>query len=157
MAASIDLAQFRGTIVSGSIPVTEKLLNEVFNSLVAERQGRVRQVDIQIGRDNYIQAGVKVKVGPFHKWFRPELVVSSSTQSGRVVLEIVTPGYAGLLWIGDWLKEHLPEGVSIRERRIFFDLVAIPLIGPFAQYLRRLQFTSERGSLLVSFEWRVDL
>ena len=100
MAASIDLAQFRGTIISGSIPVTEKLLNEVANSLVSERQGRVRQVDIQIGRDNYVQAGVKVKVGPFHKWFRPELVVSSSTQSGRVVLEIVTPGYADFSGLG---------------------------------------------------------
>ena len=78
-------------------------------------------MDISIGRDNYIQAGVKVKVGPFHKWFRPELVVSSSTQSGRVVLEIVTPGYAGLLWIGDWLKERLLRAFQLGND-VFFSI-----------------------------------
>ena len=156
MIASTDLAEFQGANASGSIPITEGLLNDVANALLSNRPGRIRQIAIQIGRDNYLQVGVQVKVGPFHKWFRPELVVSATEPPGYIVLEIATPEYAGFLRIGDLIKGRLPRGLTIQNRRLVFDLSAIPDFGQFSRHLRRLQITSVRGSLLVSFELRID-
>jgi hypothetical protein len=156
MIASTDLAEFQGATASGSIPINERLLNDLANAVLSNHPGRIRQVAIQIGRDNYLQVGVQVKVGPFNKWFRPEFVVSSTDPPGYVVLEIATPEYAGFLWIGDVIKGRLPRGLTIQNRRLVLDLSAIPDFGQFARHLRRLQITSVRGSLLVSFELRID-
>ena len=156
MIALTNLADFEGTTASGSIPISERLLNEVASALLSNRPGRIQQITIQIGRDNYLQVGVQVKVGPFKKWFRPELLVSSTDPPGYVVLEIATPEYAGFVWIGDLIKGRLPRGLTIQNRCLVFELSAIPDFGQFARHLRRFQITSVRGSLLVSFELRID-
>jgi hypothetical protein len=157
MAAFLKLAAFQGASASGSIPLTERVLNELANARVSGRSGRIQQLDIQIGRDNYLQIGVKVKVGPFSRWFRPELTIASSVQDRRVVLSVASPQYAGLLWLADLLiKERLPQGLAVRGKDLILDLAAVPVLTAYMAYLRSLQITTERGSLLLSFQVRID-
>jgi hypothetical protein len=157
MLNSIDPAAFQGASASGTIPLTEKVLNELANASLAERPGRIQQFEIQIGRDNYLQAGVNVRVGPFSKWFRPELAVAPSMQRNRVVISVVSPQYAGLLWIADLLiRERLPKGLSVQGRDLIVDVAALSGIARYAGYLHSLQIRTERGVLLLSFEARVD-
>jgi hypothetical protein len=157
MTTFLELAAFQGASASGSIPLTERVLNELANARVSGRSGRIQQLDIQIGRDNYLQIGVKVKVGPFSRWFRPELTIASSVQDRRVVLSVASPQYAGLLWLADLLiKERLPQGLAVRGKDLILDLAAVPVLTAYMAYLRSLQITTERGSLLLSFQVRID-
>jgi hypothetical protein len=157
MATFLKLAAFQGASASGSIPLTEKVLNELANAQASGRSGRIQQLDIQIGRDNYLQIGIKVKVGPFSRWFRPELTIASSVQDRRVVLSVASPQYAGLLWLADLLiKERLPQGLSVRGKDLILDLAAVPVLAAYMAYLRSLQITTQRGSLLLSFQVRID-
>jgi hypothetical protein len=157
MATFLKLAAFQGASASGSIPLTEKVLNELANAQASGRSGRIQQLDIQIGRDNYLQIGIKVRVGPFSRWFRPELTIASSVQDRRVVLSVASPQYAGLLWLADLLiKERLPQGLSVRGKDLTLDLTAVPVLAAYMAYLRSLQITTQRGSLLLSFQVRID-
>ena len=72
----IDVLQ--SASVKGSVPITERVLNEVANQAIAAKPGRVKQFDIQIGTENYLEAGVRVSIGPITKWFRPEIVVTAA-------------------------------------------------------------------------------
>jgi hypothetical protein len=157
MRPSIGLEQLQGASVSGSVPLTERVLNELANRQVSERTGRIQQIDIQIGRDNYLQVGVKVSVGPFSKWFRPELAIAPSMQRHRLVISIVSPQYANLAWIAGLLsKELLPQGITVQGRDLILDFAAVPALAQYAAYLRALHITTQRGIILLSFEARID-
>ena len=157
MKYRIDMADFRGATITGSIPVTEKVLNELANEQVSDRSGRIQQFDIQVGRDNYLQVGVKVKVGPFSKWFRPELVVAPSAQAHRLVLSLASHQYAGLLWIAElFARERLPQGFSVQSGQMVFDFAAMPAIARYVAYLQSLQITTQRGTVFLSFHVRMN-
>ena len=157
MRPSIKLAEFQGASVSGSVPITEKVLNEFANLYLSERSGRIEQVDIQIGRDNWLQAGVRIKIGPFSKWFRPELVLEPPAQAHKLVLSIASPKYAGFLWIADLLaKERLPQGLTIQGARMILDFAAIPDTAPYIAHLQSLRITTQRGTIFLSFHLRIN-
>jgi hypothetical protein len=157
MTTFFKLADFHGAAASGSIPLTEKVLNEIANTYISGNSGRIQQVDIQIGRDNYLQAGVKVKAGFFSKWFRPELRIAPSVRDGRLVLSMASQRYAGLLSLADLLiKDRLPQGLHVRGKDLILDLAAIPAIAEYVACLRSLQITTGRGSLLLSFQIEVN-
>jgi hypothetical protein len=156
MLIAIGPEQFEGASASGTIPITERVLNELANASIVQAGGRIQQIEIEIGGDNYLRAGLNVRVGPFSRWFRPELVVAPSVQGNRVVVSVVSPQYAGLLRFADLFKERLPHGLSLQGRHLIVDLAAVPGVRQYARYLHSLQITTQRGLLLLSFQARID-
>jgi len=155
---SRNLADLNGTYVTGSLPVPEKVLNDIANAKIAERPGRIKQFAIQVGADNYVQLGIRVSVGPFTKWFRPEVIVT--TETPVILFTIASPEYAGLMWLAElFARELLPSGVRIDGRQITLDLREVPQVAPYRRalsYLKTLRVSTRPGTLMVGFEFRID-
>jgi hypothetical protein len=155
------IEHLHGTRIVGTIPITEKVLNDAANQTIAARGGRIRAFEIQIGADNYLQVGVNVAIGPISKWFRPELVVEPrfSAESPTIVLTVASSGYAGLMWLAElFAKEYVPQGLTITGRQLTLDLASLPPLAPYRQLLRHLksvEMTSTPGRLSISFEIRI--
>ena len=155
---SNDLADLRGASVRGTVPIPETFLNEAANEQVRARRGRIKQFDIQVGTDNYLQIGVQVSVGPFTKWFRPEVIVSA--EAPVILVTVASSEYAGLMWLAElFAKELLPQGVRISGRQVILDLRDTPNLAPYRNllaYLKMLRISTRRGTVVIVFEGRID-
>ena len=99
---------------------------------IAERPGRIKQFDIQVGAENYLQLGIQVAVGPFTKWFRPEVIVT--TETPVILFTLASREYAGLMWLAElFAKEILPSGVRINGNQITLDLREAPQLAPYPE------------------------
>jgi len=148
----IDILQ--SASVKGSVPITERVLNEVANQAIAAKPGRVKQFDIQIGTENYLEAGVRVSIGPITKWFRPEIVVTAA--ASVITFTLASREYGSVMWLAElFAKERLPAGVRINGRQITLDLRDVPQLAAFRSLLNGLTFTSittRKGTMVVDFE-----
>lgn len=154
---SSDLALLEGTEIRGSIPLPERVLTEMANQRIAARPGRIKQFDIQVGSDSYLQIGVRASIGPFTRWFRPEMIVSAD--SPVIYFKLASPEYAGLMWLAElFARELLPKGVRIEGRQIRLDLRDVPQLAPYRNllaHLRSLEVSSTRGTLVAGFDFRI--
>jgi hypothetical protein len=157
---SRDFDDIRGSHISATIPLTERLLNEAASFRTRRTSGRIQQFDIQIGSDNYLQVGMKVTVGPFSKWFRPEVVVHAQAQPAAIVLTLASREYAGLMWLADlFAKELIPKGLSIRGREVTVELAALPVLDEYRdllRYLKNLNVTTNRGIMAIALEATIN-
>jgi hypothetical protein len=155
-----NFEDIRGTQIAATIPITEHLLNEIAAGGISQTRGRIQQFDIQIGSDNYLQIGMKVAVGPFSKWFRPELVVSARAQPPVLVLTLASREYSGLIWLAElFAKEVIPRGLSIRGSQVVVELDSIPPLVPYREILRHLtalDATTSRGIMRITFQAKID-
>jgi len=152
---SRDFADLAGAEVRGTIPLTEAVLNEAANHAIARQGGRIKRVDLQVGTENHLEVGVQVSVGPFSKWFRPELVVGQRLLPGSqtLVISLASSKYAGVIWLVElFAKQMVPEGVTIRGGDVFIDLSGLP----HTRHLRSLDITTRRGTLFIAFELRIE-
>lgn len=152
---SRDFADLAGAEVRGTIPLTESILNEAANHAVTRQGGRIKRIDLQVGTENHLEAGFQVSVGPFSKWFRPELVIGERLLPGSqtLVVSLASPKYAGLMWLVElFARQVMPEAVTIRGGDIFVDLATLP----HARHLRSLEITTARGVLSIAFELRIE-
>lgn len=155
---SRNLADLHGASLTGTIPVPEKVLTAAANDAIAARPGRIKQFDIQVGTDNYLQIGVQVSVGPFTKWFRPEVIVTA--EAPVVTFTIASSEYASMMWIAElFAKELLPRGVRLSGRQVALDLRDVPQLSPYRRllaYLKELRVSTRRGTLVAVFDVRID-
>jgi hypothetical protein len=155
---SRNLADLSGAKIKGSIPLGEKILNDIANQQIAERPGRIKHFDIQVGAENYLQLGIQVAVGPFTKWFRPEVIVT--TETPVILFTLASREYAGLMWLAElFAKEVLPSGVRINGNQVTLDLREAPQLAPYRKllsYLKALRVSSRTGTLVIEFDYRID-
>ncbi len=155
---SNDLADLRGASIRATIPIPETFLNEAANEQVRARRGRIKQFDIQVGTDNYLQIGVQVSVGPFTKWFRPEVIVSA--EPPVILVTVASSEYGGLMWLAElFAKELLPQGVRISGRQVILDLRETPNLAPYRNllgYVKALRISTRRGTVVIVLEGRID-
>ena len=150
----------RGARVTGSIPITEKALNEDVAQRVSATRGRIQQVAIQIGSDNYLEMGIKVAVGPFAKWFRPEVTLRAEAQPALIVVTLASREYAPLMWLVELFAQELfPRGLTIRDQQIIVNIAELPAIAEYKEllrYLKKLDVSSTRGTLSLLFDVEIN-
>jgi hypothetical protein len=162
-AASGNLTPFEGAHLEGKIPIRQSLLNEALQQATANTRGRVKEVELRIGANNVLEIGARIAVGPFAKWFRPQLILSPQILTDRgpvLVLTVASNEYVGLMWIAQvFANEYFPRGISIDGRQITVDLAAIPQMAParhVLRYLRNLTARTTPGLILIDFDLKVD-
>jgi hypothetical protein len=153
------LSGIRGAHATGAIPFTERLLNSALNDI---KSSRIQEIDIRIGENNRLQTGVRVSIGPFSKWFRPELSVDKQALwSNSPGLLLTMPGaHYGIVMriVEAFAKNALPPGVHIGNNRIAIDFGAMPQATPYRnlfQHIERLEVITRTGVLWFNFELRV--
>lgn len=157
---SRNFEDIRGTRVVGSIPVTEALLDKAARQQISQTRGRIQEFDIQIGKDNFLEVGMKVAVGPFSKWFRPEVKIETQAQPALILFTLASREYAGVMWLAElFAKELLPKGFVLRGRQLILDLSAMTELsthGRLTQHIKALDVTTTRGAMTIAFELRID-
>jgi len=150
----------RGARMSGAIPITEKALNEAVSSRISVARGRIRQVEIQIGSDNHLEMGIKVAVGPFSKWFRPEVTLRAQAQPALIIVTLASREYAPLMWLVElFAKEVFPKGLAIRDQQFIVNIAELPAIAEYKdllRYLKRLDISSTRGAMSLLFDLEIN-
>src|SRR5688500_18800897 len=81
--ASGNLTPFAGAEIVGTIPIRQSLINEALQQATAGQRGRVKEIEIRIGADNLLECAVRVSVGPFTKWFRPQVILTPRILTDR--------------------------------------------------------------------------
>jgi hypothetical protein len=151
-----DLSDIRGTHATGSIPIREHLINAAVNK---SRRGPVEEFDIRVGDNNRLQVGVRVSIGPFSKWFRPELVLNRQalwSNSPGLLFTMSGSQYSLAVHLVEiFAKTALPSGIHIKNNQIAVDIGAMPQAAPYRglfEHIKELQVTTELGVLWVEFQ-----
>ena len=162
-AASGNLVAFEGAQIEGTIPIRQNLLNDALQEGVAKSRGRVKDIELRIGSNNLLEIGLRIAVGPFAKWFRPQMILTPQILTGRgpvLVLTVASNEYLGLMWIAQvFATEFFPRGVTIDGRQISLDLASIPQMAPVRpvlRYLRNLTARTVPGILFIDFDVKVS-
>lgn len=162
-AASGNFAAFEGAQVQGTIPIRASFLNSAFQDAILKRRGRVKAVELRVGADNLIEFGVQIAVGPFTKWFRPQMIVGPrmlTPEGPTLVFTVASSEYVGLMWIAQvFASEFFPRGVVIDGRQIRVDLAAMVPPGAARNLLPHLRDLSARtapGVVLIGFDLKVE-
>ena len=160
---SRNLADVRGTHIVGTLPVREDVLNTALTRQLASRRGRIQQMEIRIRDNNRLEVAVRVAVGPFARWFRPELILNEQaiwSQSPMVIITFASAQYGAFIsLIEPFAKELLPGGFYVKGRQIAIDFAGIPQAAKYRshfQHLKELKLRTVAGKLSISFEVRVD-
>jgi hypothetical protein len=161
--SELNFDDVRGARVTGRLPVPAGQVNAALSGVIRRRQGRITQVNVEIRENNCLAIGLKVAIGPFWKWLRPELKIERRgiwDGSPVVILELSSARYGALSSIIEiFAKELLPAGVRIAGRQIVIDLLSIPRMAayrPYLEHLKDLQMTTEQGRLWIDFDLSVE-
>ncbi|HYP05159.1 MAG TPA: hypothetical protein VER03_02905, partial [Bryobacteraceae bacterium] len=110
-----------------------------------------------------IEFGVQIAVGPFTKWFRPQMIVGPrmlTPEGPTLVFTVASSEYVGLMWIAQvFASEFFPRGVVIDGRQIRVDLAAMVPPGAARNLLPHLRDLSARtapGVVLIGFDLKVE-
>jgi hypothetical protein len=160
---SRDLEDFQGARVTGTVPVTERLINTSLDDALRRKPGRIDQIEIRILSDNRLQLGVHLVIGPFTKWFRPELILDSQAlwSNAPVLVFTISESHYGALarLIETFASGALPPGVYIRNKQVVIDFRSVPQTQDYSRlfkHMRRLQITTEPQVLRIDFELQVE-
>jgi hypothetical protein len=159
----LPLAQWiPGAHASGIVPLKEAVINELVNLPLRIRPSRIQQIEVRLGDGNRMQIGLKVAIGPFTRWFRPEVILDRQalwSNGPGVLLRIVSSQYGALSRIVELLgKGALPPGVHLGSNQVAVEFAALPQASPFHELLRfisRLDLKTSPGVLLIDFELKV--
>jgi hypothetical protein len=155
-----DLSDVQGAQATGAVPITESLINTALNQAP---RGPIQEFDIRIGDNNRLQAGVRVSIGPFSKWFRPELVLDEQAMWGDspgLLFTISDAHYGAVGRIFEtFARGALPPGVQIGNNKVAVDLGAMPQAAAYRhlfRHIKRLRLITRPGVIWADFELRVD-
>ena len=148
-----DLA---GSRFSGTIPVSERMINEVIAAAIPPG-GHVREVQVRPEQDNRFSVRITPRTG-----FFPSITVKLSIArqpelpaSPVLVLKMAMGGLMGFASSALPIANMLPPGVRLEGEHILVDLRAMASQRGFAnlfQYVRQLRVTTESGQAVVSLE-----
>ena len=159
---SRDLDGIRGTHIAGTAPIRQELINAALNEEISEQRGAVQQFDLRILDNNRLQVGVRAALGPFSKWFRPEVIVAPQALGSRapLLLLTITSHYGVMVRLIELLaKGRLPPGVVVRNQQLSIDFGILPQTAAYRQFfehLKQLVITTRLGVLSVDFELKID-
>jgi hypothetical protein len=152
-------AELRGGRASLSIPVPERLLNELLAAALPP-DARVRDVSLHPKADNRLALRAKLA----HADFLPPLTLTLEIErqpefpDSPLVLRILSlPGLIALAGAAVSLTSVLPPGVRMENQRIFVDLrVLLQRYGQdqLAAMIETLRITTEEGVLTVDLDLR---
>jgi hypothetical protein len=159
----MTFSDIRGARATGTVPVREDLINSMIAEEIDGRSGPVQEVEIRVGGGNHLQVGLRVAIGPFSKWFRPELVLSPQAvlaHSPCLHFTIATAHYGAIVRLFSlFAKDSLPPGVHLSNQQVSIDFALLPQTAkyrPYFQHLRDLQLTTRPGVLTVAFDLEVQ-
>ena len=141
--ARTGFLRFYGMRLSGSIPVTQDVLNE----LLSLSEGVPKRLRVEIERDNRLVA-------------RLGLVQATATLQSPAALDGRTVTLELASSIVAWtVSQYLSASfITIAGRVISIDLARVPGIAPWRAslaHLERMTFSTQPGVVTVNFDWRV--
>ena len=141
--ARAGFPRFSGMRLSGSIPVTQDVLNEVLSQI--EHLPKGLRVEIESGNRVVARVGVVQAAATLQ---------SPAALDGRTItLELASSIVA---WtVSQYLRAPF---ITIAGRVITIDLARVPALLPWQAslaHLERLTFSTQPGMLTIGFEWRV--
>lgn len=148
---------FRGTRISGSIPVPEPLINDLAREK-SPRNARVERITFLPG--NRVVVDLSVQITIFRKAIQIELILPEMVDvAENPVFPVRVMGSIALLGTIANALGQLPQGVTINGGIVSVNLRTFLQKDGNADllnYLRRLTFVSDRGVLFVGFAVKVD-
>ena len=130
-----NLADLRGAHVAGTVPVREELINAALNEEIETRRGPIQQFEVRVRENNNLQVGLRLTIGPFSRWFRPELIIDAQALRSQspVLLFIIAQAHYGAAarLVALLSKGKLPAGVHIKNRQVEVDLGSLPQIASY--------------------------
>ncbi len=154
------LSGLEGARISASIPVSERLLNELASAFVPA-EAPVREVSVHPRAGNRL--GVRARVA--RAAFLPPVTINLEIErqatlpdSPLVVRILTAPGLVSLLGVAFPLAAMLPPGIILRDQRLLVDVRALlerQGYGELLPYLESIRVTTEPGRLLVDVALRV--
>lgn len=154
------LSDLEGARISASIPVSERLLNQVAAGFVPAN-APVREVSVHPRAGNRL--GVRARVA--RAAFLPPVTINMEIErqavlpDGPLVVRILTaPGLVSLLGAAFPLGAMLPPGIILQDQRLLVDVRALierQGYGELLPYLESIRVTTEPGRLLVDVALRV--
>jgi hypothetical protein len=161
--AQSDFSDLKGTHIAGALPISQAAINAALREQIAKRRSPIQELHVTIYGSNRLQIGIKVGVGPFTKWFRPELTVAEQavwSGSPMMLFTITSAHYGPIAWLIELLgKKALPAGVLMRGREVTIDFAVLPQTSRFREYfqhIKQIDITTSLEKLLLQVEVRID-
>jgi hypothetical protein len=153
-------AALAGTRLSATIPITERLLNDLL-AVSIPSSAPVRDVSVQPKPSNRLRISAKLTRAEFLPPMSLTLEIESqpTLPDSPLVLRVLSlPGLMSLAGAALSISTLLPRGIKIQERRVFVD-VRILLerygYGEVVPYVESLRVTTEEGKLVLDVQLRV--
>lgn len=153
---STGFQDLSGARFSGTIPVSERMINEVIAASIPPG-GHVREVQVRPEPDNRFSVKITPRTG-----FFPSITVKLSIArqpelpaSPVLVLKMAMGGLMGFASSALPIANMLPQGVRLEGEHILVDLRAMASQRGFAdlfQYARQLRVSTEAGRAVVHVE-----
>lgn len=147
-----------GTRISATVPVAERLLNEIIAASLPQ-SGALREATVHPQSDNRLGVRVRLARPEFLPPLNATLIIDRQPELPHApVLGFRVTGLPGLLALFGpvfSIARLLPPGIRLEGDRLLVDLAALLAARGQAQllgYLDRLQVTSEAGRLVINFE-----
>ena len=147
------LSGLEGARISASIPVSERLLNELASAFVPA-EAPVREVSVHPRAGNRL--GVRARVA--RAAFLPPVTINLEIErqailpdSPLVVRILTAPGLVSLLGVAFPLAAMLPPGIILQDQRLLVDVRALlerQGYGELLPYLESIRVTTDAGRLL---------
>ena len=151
-----DLADLDGLVVDASIPVPQKMINEIIAAALQGNQN-IEYCRVSIGEQNRIVVNVKTPRWPWPvnlKVWVFETVDINPAPKIRVLLE----NNVILGKLGSFLKA-LPEGAKLYGEQIVIDVRSFLKTEQQKKFLARLKsmkIQTEKGKLILNVQIRID-
>jgi hypothetical protein len=150
-----------GGQVSGTLPLSERLLNELVAASLPPN-GRVKEATIRPQPGNRFSVRVKLAGAAFLPAVTMTMAIERQPElpsSPQLVLRMSgLPGLMSFAGAAFNINEMMPPGVQVDGDRVVVDLAAMLArygLREWLRYARRLQVTTDEGRLTVDFEVRV--
>ena len=150
-----------GTRLSGTIPVSERLINEMVAASIP-RGGHVREAHVRPGPGNRFSVRIAPRAALLPSLTLKLVIERQPELPGSPVLVLRMATMGGLFGMASAalpIAGMLPPGVRLAGDRILVDISAMAALrgfGDLVAHVRRLNITTEAGRILVQLDAAVD-
>jgi hypothetical protein len=153
-------AGLAGTRLSATIPIAERLLNDLLGASVPS-SAPVRDVTVQPKPSNRLRVTAKLTRAEFLPPISVTLEIESQPvlPDSPLVLRILSlPGLLSLAGAALSISTLLPPGIKVQDQRVFVDVRVLLErygYGEIVRYVESLRVTTEEGKLVLDVQLRV--
>lgn len=154
-------ADLRGAEAAFSVPVSERLLNDVLSHILP-RYGAVRDLYVSPESGDRFQVRVSLASPSFLPAIRLRITIDAQPELPTPAVLVLRPERIGLLTLAGpilRLMNALPDGVAVRDDRIYVDLRTMlerHRLAQYLEYVTELRITTVEGAVVVSVRGRLS-